>query len=85
MVAVLTVRVAVAQIEVVVGAVALLPVVAFQADKLKDVLPPEVREVIAVKALPVLQKVVTVQEDNLFLYYISLSLLLNGRRTRLRL
>jgi hypothetical protein len=42
--------------------------VMFPADKQKDVLLQEVREVIAV-ALPVRPKEVMVQEDNLFLYY----------------
>ena len=42
--------------------------VMFPADKQKDALLPEVREVIAV-ALPVRPKEVMVQEDNLFLYY----------------
>ena len=39
-------------------------------DKQKDALLPEVREVIALKALPVLLKETAVQEDNLFLYYL---------------
>ena len=39
-------------------------------DKQKDALLPEVREAIALKALPVLLKETAVQEDNLFLYYL---------------
>lgn len=39
-------------------------------DKQKDALLPEAREVIALKALPVLLKETAVQEDNLFLYYL---------------
>ena len=41
------------------------------ADKQKDALLPEVREAIALKALPVpLKETAAVQEDNLFLYYL---------------
>ena len=47
-----------------------LPGAMFPADKQKDALLPEVREVIALKALPVLLKETAVQEDNLFLYYL---------------
>lgn len=47
-----------------------LPGAMFPADKQKDVLLPEVREVITLKALPVPLKEVAVQEDNLFLYYL---------------
>ena len=39
-------------------------------DKQKDALLPEVREVIALKALPVPLKETAIQEDNLFLYYL---------------
>lgn len=39
-------------------------------DKQKDALLPEVREAIALKALPVPLKETAVQEDNLFLYYL---------------
>lgn len=40
-------------------------------DKQKDALLPEVREAIALKALPVpLKETAVVQEDNLFLYYL---------------
>ena len=40
-------------------------------DKQKDALLPEVREAIALKALPVpLKETAAVQEDNLFLYYL---------------
>ena len=42
--------------------------VMFPADKQKNVLLQEVREAVT-QALPVHQKEVTVQEDNLFLYY----------------
>ena len=47
-----------------------LPGAMFTADKQKDVLLPEVREVITLKALPVPLKEAAVQEDNLFLYYL---------------
>ena len=47
-----------------------LPGAMFPADKQKDALLLEVREVIALKALPVLLKETAVQEDNLFLYYL---------------
>ena len=47
-----------------------LPGAMFPADKQKDVLLPEVREVITLKALPVPLKEAAVQEDNLFLYYL---------------
>ena len=47
-----------------------LPGAMFPADKQKDVLLPEVREVITLKALPVPLKETAVQEDNLFLYYL---------------
>ena len=47
-----------------------LPGAMFLVDKQKDALLPEVREVIALKALPVLLKETAVQEDNLFLYYL---------------
>ncbi len=39
-------------------------------DKQKDALLPEVREAIALKALPVPLKETAIQEDNLFLYYL---------------
>ena len=47
-----------------------LPGAMFPADKQKDVLLPEVREVITLKALPVPLKEEAVQEDNLFLYFL---------------
>ena len=47
-----------------------LPGAMFLADKQKDALLPEVREVITLKALPVPLKEAAVQEDNLFLYYL---------------
>ena len=47
-----------------------LPGAMFPADKQKDALLLEAREVIALKALPVLLKETAVQEDNLFLYYL---------------
>lgn len=48
-----------------------LPGAMFLVDKQKDVLLPEVREAIALKALPVpLKETAAVQEDNLFLYYL---------------
>jgi len=47
-----------------------LPGAMFPADKQKDALLPEVREVIALKALPVPLKETAIQEDNLFLYYL---------------
>ena len=47
-----------------------LPGAMFLVDKQKDALLPEVREAIALKALPVLLKETAVQEDNLFLYYL---------------
>ena len=48
-----------------------LPGAMFLVDKQKDVLLPEVREAIALKALPVpLKEIAAVQEDNLFLYYL---------------
>ena len=52
-------------------AVVALPGAMFLVDKQKDVLLPEVREAIALKALPVpLKETAAVQEDNLFLYYL---------------
>ena len=72
--------VAVAVVLLVVAAVPLLTGVAvaralpgamFLVDKQKDALLPEVREAIALKALPVpLKETAAVQEDNLFLYYL---------------
>ena len=48
-----------------------LPGAMFLVDKRKDALLPEVREAIALKALPVpLKETAAVQEDNLFLYYL---------------
>lgn len=47
-----------------------LPGAMLPADQQKDVLLPEVREVITLKALPVPLKEAAVQEDNLFLYYL---------------
>ena len=48
-----------------------LPGTMFLVDKQKDALLPEVREAIALKALPVpLKETAAVQEDNLFLYYL---------------
>lgn len=47
-----------------------LPGAMFLVDKQKDALLPEAREVIVLKALPVLLKETAVQEDNLFLYYL---------------
>ena len=46
-----------------------LPGAMFLVDKQKDALLPEVREAIALKALP-LKETAAVQEDNLFLYYL---------------
>lgn len=52
-------------------AAAALPGAMFLVDKQKDALLPEVREAIALKVLPVpLKETATVQEDNLFLYYL---------------
>ncbi len=52
-------------------AAAALPGAMFLVDKQKDALLPEVREAIALKALPVpLKETAAVQEDNLFLYYL---------------
>lgn len=59
----------VAVVRVLLEAAVALPGAMFPADKQKDALLPEVREVIALKALPVLLKETAVQEDNLFLYY----------------
>ena len=59
-----------AVVRVLLVAVVALPGAMFPADKQKDALLPEVREVIALKALPVLLKETAVQEDNLFLYYL---------------
>ena len=61
--------VAVAPVAVILVAVD-LPGAMSLVDKQKDALLPEVREVIALKALPVLLKETAVQEDNLFLYYL---------------
>ena len=48
-----------------------LPGAMFLVDKQKDALLPEVREAIALKALPVpLKETAAVQEDNLFRYYL---------------
>ena len=60
----------VAVVRVLLEAAVALPGAMFPADKQKDALLPEVREVIALKALPVLLKETAVQEDNLFLYYL---------------
>ena len=67
----LPVPVVVAPVAVILVAVVVdLPGAMFLVDKQKDALLPEVREVIALKALPVLLKETAVQEDNLFLYYL---------------
>lgn len=63
------VPVVVAPVAVILGALD-LPGAMSLVDKQKDALLPEVREVIALKALPVLLKETAVQEDNLFLYYL---------------
>lgn len=60
----------VAVVRVLLEAAVALPGAMFPADKQKDALLPEVREVIALKALPVPLKETAVQEDNLFLYYL---------------
>ena len=60
----------VAVVRVLLEAAVALPGAMFPADKQKEALLPEVREVIALKALPVLLKETAVQEDNLFLYYL---------------
>ena len=60
----------VAVVRVLLEAAVALPGAMFLVDKQKDALLPEVREVIALKALPVLLKETAVQEDNLFLYYL---------------
>ena len=60
----------VAVVRILLEATVVLPGAMFPADKQKDVLLPEEREVIALKALPVLLKETAVQEDNLFLYYL---------------
>ena len=65
----LPVPVVVAPVAVILGALD-LPGAMSLVDKQKDALLPEVREVIALKALPVLLKETAVQEDNLFLYYL---------------
>ena len=54
----------VAVVRVLLEAAVALPGAMFPADKQKDALLPEVREVIALKALPVLLKETAVQEDN---------------------
>ena len=62
--------VAVAPVAVILVAVD-LPGAMSLVDKQKDALLPEVREAIALKALPVpLKETAAVQEDNLFLYYL---------------
>ena len=61
--------VAVAPVAVILVAVD-LPGAMSLVDKQKDALLPEAREVIVLKALPVLLKETAVQEDNLFLYYL---------------
>lgn len=64
------VPVAVAPVAVILVAVD-LPGAMSLVDKQKDALLPEVREAIALKALPVpLKETAAVQEDNLFLYYL---------------
>ena len=60
----------VAVVRVLLEAAVALPGAMSLVDKQKDALLPEVREVIALKALPVLLKETAVQEDNLFLYYL---------------
>ena len=60
----------VAVVRVLLEAAVALPGAMFPADKQKDALLPEAREVIALKALPVPLKETAVQEDNLFLYYL---------------
>lgn len=61
----------VAVVRVLLEAAVALPGAIFPADKQKDALLPEVREAIALKALPVpLKETAAVQEDNLFLYYL---------------
>ena len=60
----------VAVVRVLLEAAVALPGAMFPADKQKDALLPEVREVIALKALPVPLKETAIQEDNLFLYYL---------------
>ena len=60
----------VAVVRALLEAVVALPGAMFPADKQKDVLLPEVREAIALKALPVPLKETAIQEDNLFLYYL---------------
>ena len=61
----------VAVTRVLLEAAAALPGAMFLVDKQKDALLPEVREAIALKVLPVpLKETATVQEDNLFLYYL---------------
>lgn len=61
----------VAVVRVLLEAAVALPGAMFPADKQKDALLPEVREAIALKALPVpLKETAAVQEDNLFLYYL---------------
>ena len=66
----LPVPVVVAPVAVILVAVD-LPGAMSLVDKQKDALLPEVREAIALKALPVpLKETAAVQEDNLFLYYL---------------
>lgn len=61
----------VAVARVLLGVAVALPGAMSLADKQKDALLPEVREAIALKALPVpLKETAAVQEDNLFLYYL---------------
>ena len=60
----------VAVVRVLLEAAVALPGAMFLVDKQKDALLPEVREAIALKALPVPLKETAVQEDNLFLYYL---------------
>ena len=66
------VPVVVAPVAVILVAVVVdLPGAMSLVDKQKDALLPEVREAIALKALPVpLKETAAVQEDNLFLYYL---------------
>lgn len=71
LVAAAVVRPVVAAVPLLTGAAVALPGAMSLADKQKDALLPEVREAIALKALPVpLKETAAVQEDNLFLYYL---------------
>ena len=71
LVAVAVVLPVVAAVPLLTGVAVALPGAMSLADKQKDALLPEVREAIALKALPVpLKETAAVQEDNLFLYYL---------------